>query len=91
MLRASFVAAKFGVSLNLGRCKHLNSEQVILEMRLPQRGMRGADRFRRGRQRCRGDREGRYSRGLNTSLFSSVPADNAAGPTSQGRPSSLPR
>jgi cysteine sulfinate desulfinase/cysteine desulfurase-like protein len=36
---AFLVTAKFCVTLNLGWCQNLDSEQVVLEMRLPQRGI----------------------------------------------------
>jgi hypothetical protein len=39
----------FCVTPNLGWCQNLDSEQVVLEMRLPQRGMRDADRVCGGR------------------------------------------
>ena len=56
MLHASFVAAKFAVALNLRGREHLDGGKVVLEVGLPQRRMRGADRFGGGRQRCRRDR-----------------------------------
>src|SRR5262249_55220713 len=56
MSGAFLVAAKFSVTLNLGGCQYLHGEQVVLEMRLPERCMRGAYRVRGGGLSCRGDR-----------------------------------
>ena len=44
MLHAAFVAAKFAVTLDLSGRQHLDGGQVVLEVGLAQRRMRGADR-----------------------------------------------
>ena len=56
MFEPGLIAAKLGVAPNLRGRQHLEREQMVFEMRPPQRRMRGADRIRGGRQAGRSDR-----------------------------------